>query len=109
MERNSIIQDLQISPSSVFLFDEEYTEDEDCLPSPINDTLEDAAILDEIRLFDLVLEEEFTPEMTARLQEEGYLDSERAYLETGRDNDKSGSSMVVSEEQRKPRRYQQGN
>uniref|UniRef100_H3CBV1 Endoplasmic reticulum membrane sensor NFE2L1 n=1 Tax=Tetraodon nigroviridis TaxID=99883 RepID=H3CBV1_TETNG len=45
-------------------------EDEDGLPSPLNDLMEDTTILDEIRLLDLALEEGFGPEMAARLDGE---------------------------------------
>nr|XP_046272308.1 endoplasmic reticulum membrane sensor NFE2L1a isoform X2 [Scatophagus argus] len=89
------------------LFNEEDVEDEDSLASPLNDLLEDAAILDEIRLLDLALEEGFSPEMAARLDEEGYLYREIAQQETGNDNDHSDSSIMVTEDQDQPRRQQQ--
>lgn len=109
LERNGMTREHLTSPSSVFLVDEEEdVKDENDLPSPLSDLLEDAAILDEIRLLDLALEEGFSPEMAARLEEEGYLDREKAQQETGRDDDPSGSSMVVTEDQGQPRRHQQG-
>lgn len=109
LEGNAVTQDLVTSPSSAFLFDEEDVEDEDGLPSPLNDLIEDAAILDEFRLLDLALEEGFSPEMAARLDEEGYLYRETDQQETGRDNDQPCSSMMVTEDQGQARRYQQGN
>ncbi len=108
LERNGMTRDHVISPSSVFLVDEEYVKDENGLPSPLSDILEDNAILDEIRLLDFALEEGFSPEMAARLEEEGYLDREKAQQETGRHGDPSGSSMAVTEDQGQPRRHQQG-
>lgn len=86
-----------------FLVDEEDVEDEDGLP--LSDLLEDATILEEMTLLDLALEEGFSPEMAARLEEEGYLTSGVAQQETGRDNDHSGSNMVVTQDQ--PGRNQQ--
>uniref|UniRef100_A0A4W6CAW0 Nfe2 like bZIP transcription factor 1a n=1 Tax=Lates calcarifer TaxID=8187 RepID=A0A4W6CAW0_LATCA len=97
-------QDLLTSPSSVFLVDEE---GEDGLPSPLSDLLEDAAILDEMRLLDLTLEEGFSLEMAARLEEEDYLDCEIVKQDTGRDDDHSVSSMAVTEDQSEPERHQQ--
>ncbi|KAM8724341.1 endoplasmic reticulum membrane sensor NFE2L1a [Acanthopagrus schlegelii] len=93
LEGNGVTQDFLTSPSSVFLVDEE--DDADGLPSPLIDLLEDAAILNEIRLLDLALEEGFSPEMAARLEEEGYLDRDVAQLETGRDDHHSGSSRIT--------------
>uniref|UniRef100_A0A3Q3VYP2 Endoplasmic reticulum membrane sensor NFE2L1 n=1 Tax=Mola mola TaxID=94237 RepID=A0A3Q3VYP2_MOLML len=63
-------QDPLASPSDVFLFDED-AEEEDGLPSTINDLIENVTILDEIRSLNLSLEEGFSPEMVARLDEEG--------------------------------------
>ncbi|XP_034450173.1 endoplasmic reticulum membrane sensor NFE2L1-like [Hippoglossus hippoglossus] len=103
-DRNDMTQNLLISPSSVFLVDEEDVGDED-LPGQISDLLEDAAILDEMRLLDLALEEGFSPEMAARLEEEGYLDSEIAKHDTDRDGDHS--STAVTEDQSEPGRHQQ--
>uniref|UniRef100_A0A3B5B432 Endoplasmic reticulum membrane sensor NFE2L1 n=1 Tax=Stegastes partitus TaxID=144197 RepID=A0A3B5B432_9TELE len=57
LEENDMTRDLLASPS-------------DGLPSRLSDLLEDATILDEIRLLDLALEEGFSPEMAARLEEE---------------------------------------
>lgn len=109
LEGNAMTQDLLTSPSSVFLFDEEDVEDEDGLPSPLNDLIGDAAILDEIRLLDLALEEGFSPEIAARLDEEGYLYHEIAQQETGRDNELSSSSMTVTKDQGQARKDEQGN
>lgn len=108
-EMNGMTQDLLTPPSSVFLVDEEEdVEDEDGLPSPLRDLLEDTAILDEIRLLDLDLEEGFSPGMVARLEEEHHLDCEIAQQETGGGNDHSGYSMPVTEDQGQPGRHQQG-
>lgn len=95
---NAITQDLLTSSAGGLLFDDNIV-DEDGLPSPLNDLIEDSAILDEIRLLDLALEEGFSPEMAARLDEEGYLYRDIAQQETGRDDDHSHSSMMVSEDQ----------
>ena len=98
-----------MTPSSVFMFGkEEDADDEDGLLSPLNDLLEDA-ILDEMRLLDLALEEGFSPEMAAKLEEEGFLDRETAQQETGRDDDHSGSGMAVTEDRGQPRGHHQGN
>lgn len=108
-EGNGMTRDLLTSPSGVFLVDEEdKVEDEDGLPGSLSDLLEDAAILDEIRLLDLALDEGFSPEMAARLEEEGYLDREVAQQESGRDDDHSGSSVEVTEDQGQPRRHEHG-
>lgn len=104
---NGMTQDLLTSPSSVFLVDEDAVEDQDGLPSPLNDLLEDTTILDEIKLLDLDLEEGFSPEMAARLEEEGYLDREIAQQQTGIDTDHSDSSIVVTVDQGEPRTHQQ--
>lgn len=94
LEGNSMTQDLLTSPSSVFLVEED---DEDGLTSPLIDLLEDAAILNEIRLLDLAPEEGFSPEMASRLEEEGYLDRDVAQPETGGNDNHSGSSRVTTE------------
>lgn len=106
---NAVTQDLLTSPSSAFFLDEEDVEDEDDLLSPLNDLIGDAAILDEIRLLDLALEEGFSPEMAARLDEEGYLSREIAQQQTGRDNGLSSSSMMATKDQHQARKGQQGN
>ncbi|XP_042360438.1 endoplasmic reticulum membrane sensor NFE2L1a isoform X2 [Plectropomus leopardus] len=97
-EGNGLTPDLLTSPSSVFLGEEEEDVDnEGGLPSTLTDLLEDAAILDEMRLLDLALEEGFSPEMAAKLEEEGFLDREVAQQETGRDGDHPGTGMVVTD------------
>lgn len=106
VQTNGMTQDLLTSPSSVFLVDEEDIKDENGLPSPLIDILEDSAILDEIRLLDLALEEGFSPEIAARLEEEGYLEQEKGQQET-EDDDPSGSSMAVTEDQGQPQIHQQ--
>lgn len=106
-EGNGMTQTCPTSLSSVFMIGEEDVEDEDGLLSPLSDLLEDSAILDEIRLLDLALEEGFSPEMAARLEEEGYLDREIAQQVTGRDDDHS--STAVTEDQGQPQTLQQGN
>lgn len=82
---NAGTPDLLESPSGDFLFGEDDVEDEDGLPSPLNDLMEDAALLDEIGLLDLALEEGFSPEMAARLDEEGYLSPDVVQQEPGTD------------------------
>ncbi|TMS14986.1 Endoplasmic reticulum membrane sensor NFE2L1 [Larimichthys crocea] len=104
-EGNGMTQTCPTSLSSVFMIGEEDVEDEDGLLSPLSDLLEDSAILDEIRLLDLALEEGFSPEMAARLEEEGYLDREIAQQVTGRDDDHS--STAVTEDQGQPQTLQQ--
>lgn len=105
LEENALTQDLLSSPSSGFLFDEENIEDEDGLQSPLNDLLEDATILDEFGLLDLALEEGFSPDMAARLDEEGYLYREITQQET-EDNQHSG--MMVTEDQGQENKYKRG-
>ncbi|KAF3845795.1 hypothetical protein F7725_002873 [Dissostichus mawsoni] len=99
-EGNGMTEDLLTSPSSVFLVDEEENiANEDGLFSPLSDFLEDAAILDEMRLLDLALEDGFSPEMATRLEEEGFLDSRMAEQETvGKDED-SNSVTPATEDQ----------
>lgn len=87
-EGNALTQDLLVSPSGDFLFGE----DEDGLPSPLNDLMEDAAILDEIRLLDLALEEGFSPEMAARLDDDDD-DDDVAQQHPGRDEINSQSDF----------------
>ncbi|XP_034750362.1 endoplasmic reticulum membrane sensor NFE2L1a [Etheostoma cragini] len=106
-EGNGMTQDRLTSPSSVFLVDEEEDGDDDGLLSPLSDLLEDAAILDEMRLLDLALEEGFSPEIAAKLEEEGFLDRDISGQETGRDDVDSGSSMAVLEDEGQPRGPQQ--
>ncbi|KAM7386153.1 hypothetical protein PAMA_008997 [Pampus argenteus] len=113
-----VTQDLPKSPSGVFVIDEEEdVEDEDGLPSPLSD-LEDAATLDEIGLLDLVLEEGFSPEIAARLEEEDYLDSEIEQQEPSqvnhnitskeeREDNHSDSCLEVTDEQGQPRSNKQ--
>lgn len=103
---NDVTQDLLTSPSSVFMDDKEQDfGDEDDLHSPLSDLLEDVAMLDDIRLLDLALDEGFSPEMAARLEEEGYLDCEITQQKTG---DHSVSGMAVAQDESQPRRHQQG-
>lgn len=75
---------------SSFLLDEEDIED---IKGPLSDILVDATMLEEMNLLNLVLEEGFSPEMTARLEEEGYLDSELTHRTS-----QLSLSMDVSEE-----------
>ncbi|XP_062295352.1 endoplasmic reticulum membrane sensor NFE2L1a [Scomber scombrus] len=116
---SSTTQDFSKSPPGVFLVDkDEDVNDEDGLPSPLGALLDDASILDEIRLLDLALEEGFSPEMAVKLEEEGYLDREVTQHEPGqfnhnitskeeREDNHSGSGMAVTGEQGQPRRHQQ--
>lgn len=99
LEQNGITQDLLFSSSGVFLVDEDELGDEEGFSSPLNDLLEDAAILDEISLLDMALEEGFSPEMAARLEEEGYLNRETAQQKTGKDNVQLGFNMPVTDNQ----------
>uniref|UniRef100_A0A8D3B0V5 Endoplasmic reticulum membrane sensor NFE2L1 n=1 Tax=Scophthalmus maximus TaxID=52904 RepID=A0A8D3B0V5_SCOMX len=106
-EGNVMTQDLLISPSSVFLVDKEDVRDEDSLPSQLIDLLDDDAILDEMRLLNLVLEEGFSPEMAAKLEEEGYIECERAKQDSDITDDHSVSTMPFTEDQSEPRIHQQ--
>lgn len=105
-EDNAVTQDPPVSPPAGFLFDEDGVEDEDGLPSPLNDLLEDAGIFDEIGLLDLALEEGFSPEMAARLDEAGYLLPEVTQQDPGRDL--THSQSMLSEDQVQPGDYHQG-
>lgn len=104
---NAVTQDPLISISDFFLVDEEEDLDnEDGFPSPLCDLLEDDVILDEMRLLDLALDEGFSPEMAAKLEEEGFLGSEIAQQQTGRDVDHSDSGVTIMEDHGQPRRHQ---
>lgn len=109
LEGNVMTQHLLPSASGNLLFDGDSVEDEDDLPSPLNDLIEDPSVLDEIKVLDLALEEGFNPEMAARLYEEGYLYREETQQETERDNDHSDLIKMVTEDQRQHQGYQQGN
>lgn len=80
--RNSLTQDLIVSPSSAFLLPEG---DEEGLPRPVTDFLEEPNILEGIQLLDIALEEGFISEMADRLEELAYNDGETFQLEAGRD------------------------
>ncbi|XP_058508602.1 endoplasmic reticulum membrane sensor NFE2L1a isoform X1 [Solea solea] len=104
LEGSDMNQNLLMAPPSVFLVDEEDVGDEDYLPDQLGDLLEDAAILDEMRLMDLALEEGFSPEMAARLEEEGYFGCEVG----GRDEDHSVPTReAVTEDQSQTERQPQ--
>uniref|UniRef100_A0A667WKK2 Endoplasmic reticulum membrane sensor NFE2L1 n=1 Tax=Myripristis murdjan TaxID=586833 RepID=A0A667WKK2_9TELE len=61
---NDMTHDFSASTSSLFLVDDEDKyEGEEGLPSPLGNLLHDDAILDEMSLLDLALEEGFSPEM----------------------------------------------
>ena len=60
-----------LPPSHLLVDDEE--ESDYGLAGPLADLLDEAAVLDEMSLLDLALEEGFSREMAARLEEEGYL------------------------------------
>lgn len=77
-QRNNLTQDLMVSPSTAFLLPEE---DEEELPSPLTDLLENPNILESLRLLDITLEEGLSPE----LAEEEYSDGETFRQEAGRD------------------------
>ncbi|XP_068434720.1 endoplasmic reticulum membrane sensor NFE2L1a [Clinocottus analis] len=107
-EGNDITEDPLTSLSGFFLVDEEQdVDDEDGLSSPLCDLLEDDLILDEMRLLDLALDEGFSSELAAKLEEEGFLGSEISQQETGWDVDHSGSDVTVTKDQGQPRRHQQ--
>lgn len=94
-EGNNMTPDRRTSQSSNFLFDEGVNvEGEHGLLSPLGDLLEDASMLEEIRLLDLALGEGFSPEMAARLEEEGYLDGEMAKRDTRRTEDNSNTEVT---------------
>lgn len=104
--QSPITSDIQTSPTSDSLFDDDMAA-EGGLPSPLNDLIEDSAILDEIRLLDLALEEGFSPDMAARLDEEGYFYHATSQQDTGRDDDLT-SMAVDAENLDQTRTYDQG-
>lgn len=118
---NGMTHDFSASTSSMFLVDDEdKDEGEEDLPSPLGNLLHDDAILDEMSLLDLALEEGFSPEMAARLEEEGFLHREINQQETGhfdptmaaiqeQDGDRSSARTTVRQEQFYPRSQQEGN
>lgn len=63
------------SPGTFLLDENDDVDGENGVPNPLNDMLVDDSIFDEIRLLDLALEEGFSPEIAARL-EEGHYDHE---------------------------------
>lgn len=89
--------DVLTSPTRGSFFDDNM-EEEGGLPSPLNELIEDSTILDEIRLLDLALEEGLSPEMGARLDEEGYLYHEASQHGTSRDDGRPRSSMPLDTE-----------
>ncbi|XP_075999121.1 endoplasmic reticulum membrane sensor NFE2L1-like [Genypterus blacodes] len=108
LESNVMTHDLSASPSSAFWVEQEEDEEEGDLRNPLSDILE-SVILEEMSLLDLALEEGFSPEMTARLEEEGYFNRERTQQGTGafshnitsvedRHSDHSGSRMADAEQ-----------
>lgn len=86
------------------LFDENMAA-EGGLPSPLNQLMEESAILDEIRLLDLALEEGFSPEMAARLDEEGYLQRQASQQEPAAGD---SSPVLDAEDLDQTRTYHQG-
>ncbi|XP_041826588.1 endoplasmic reticulum membrane sensor NFE2L1-like [Melanotaenia boesemani] len=82
LEGNYLSQDL-LGPSDAFLLDEEGV---DGLCSPLGDLLEDASILDAVRMWDPVLEAGFDLEMAAGLEEEGCDYHAGNQPETGRED-----------------------
>ncbi|KAM9392329.1 endoplasmic reticulum membrane sensor NFE2L1a [Pholidichthys leucotaenia] len=102
----SMTQDLLVTPTSAFLEGREDIDNDD-LPSPLSDLLQDASILDEIRLLDLSLEEGFSPEMAVMLEEEGYLNRGAGQEGSGRNDDHFGFSMAATEDRGQPNRHQQ--
>lgn len=73
---------LPIIPPSNLLVDDEEDGDYGLL-SPLGDLLENETMLDEMSLLDLALDEGFSPEMSARLEEAGYLNPEPANRNMG--------------------------
>lgn len=106
LEGNVMTQDLAGSPPSHLLG---YEDNEDDLPIPLSDLLEDATILDEIRLLDQALEEGFSPEMAARLEDESYFNHELAEQEISNDDDHLGSKIAVRENHGRPSTHHHGN
>lgn len=104
-EENGMTQNLQTSPPNVFLDDNvENFENEGELQSPLSELLEDVAMLDDIRSLDLALDEGFSPEMAASLEEEDYLDHEGAQPSQPTDHCVSG----MAEDQSQLKRHEQG-
>lgn len=101
-----ITPDIHTPTTSDSLFDD-YMVDEGGLPSPLNDLIEDSAILDEIRLMDLAMEEGFSPEIAARLDEEGYFYHVASEREAGSEDDPL-SMPVDTEDRDQTRTYDQG-
>uniref|UniRef100_A0A3Q4H6M9 Endoplasmic reticulum membrane sensor NFE2L1 n=2 Tax=Neolamprologus brichardi TaxID=32507 RepID=A0A3Q4H6M9_NEOBR len=106
LDGNVMTQDLVGSPPSHLLG---YEDNENDLPVPLSDLLEDAAILDEIRLLDQALEEGFSPEMAARLENESCFNHELAEQEIGSDDDHLGSKIAVIENHGRPSTHHHGN
>ncbi|KAI4822504.1 hypothetical protein KUCAC02_008047 [Chaenocephalus aceratus] len=80
----------------VFLVDEEENiANEDGLLSPLSDFLEDAAILDEMRLLDLALEDGFSPEMATRLEEEEDQGQSTIHLKDEEEEEGSDSGLSL--------------
>ena len=103
-----------LRPSHLLVDDEE--ESDFGLPGPLGDLLEDANILDEMSLLDLALEEGFSRDMAARLEEEGYLVPEQANRNTGLHNtamtdneEDDGGTSCSTMAQRNSRTLRQGN
>lgn len=109
LDGNVMTQDLVGSPPSHLLEYEDNEDNEDDLPVPLSDLLEDAAILDEIRLLDQALEEGFSPEMAARLEGESCFNHELAEQEIGSDDDHLGSKIAVIENHGRPSTHHYGN
>lgn len=105
--QSPIPPDVQTSTTSDSLFDDDMA-DEGGLPSPLNDLIEDSAILDEMRLLDLALQEGFSPEMAARLDEEGYFFHETSQRETSGDDGLSSMADGDAEDTDQTRTYDQG-
>lgn len=88
-----------------FLIDEENVGEDYDLPGRLGDLLDEASLLEEIRVLDLALEGGFSPEMAARLEEEGYLTSDG----NNRDSDAPVCERAVGEDRSQSQTLDQGN
>ncbi|XP_054614729.1 endoplasmic reticulum membrane sensor NFE2L1-like [Dunckerocampus dactyliophorus] len=93
-ERHFINQDILCSPSNGFLGEDE---DEDVLPSPLGDILQDAAIMEQMTLFAMAMEETFSPEMAAGVENTS-LGQEAGHLGHGSAVRKEGGDAAAKEQ-----------
>lgn len=71
--------------------------DQEDMSGGLDDILDEAAILEEMSLLDMALEEGFSPEMAQRLEEEGYLDPELTHRTSQLSLEMEGSTRVGEE------------